>query len=303
MKKSILFALAFLGGWMCLNGFSQGQPAISQNKAAASRMFDGWKPAKPPRHIIGNIYYVGMSGVSSWLITTPDGNILIDTTFEECVPQICTNITRLGFQLSDIKWILGSHEHVDHTGGHALMKKLTGARIVSSAADALVLESGGSNDFSPFPKELLAYPPVKVDRIVKDGDEVSLGGVTLTAHLTPGHTKGATTWTMPVKDGDKTYNVVFFSSVSIVAPTRLLHNQDYPNIVEDYAATFKTLNSLPCDIFFGPHGDQFRLDEKLQSLAAGANPNPFIDPAGWKKLVTDTENTYLRQLSSEQAGR
>ena len=316
MKKPFLLLLAVLGGWVCLNGFGQSQTpskppaanapgrlAVSQDKAAATRMFDGWKTLMPPRHIIGNIYYVGMGGVSSWLITTPDGNILIDTTFEECVPQICKNIEQLGFRVGDTKWLLSSHAHVDHTGGHALMKKLTGARIVASAADAHLLETGGADDFSPFPKELLAYTPVKADRIVKDGDEVSLGGVTLTAHLTPGHTKGATTWTMQVEDGGKTYNVVFFSSASIVAPTRLLNNPDYPNIVEDYAATFKTLKSLPCDIYLAPHGDQFRLDEKLQRLAVGENPNPFIDPDGWKKLISNTENAYLKQLEAEKAGR
>ena len=176
-------------------------------------------------------------------------------------------------------------------------------RIVASEADARLLETGGADDFSPFPKVLMAYTPVKADRIIKDGDVVSLGGVALTAHLTPGHTKGATTWSMQVKDGEKTYDVVFFSSVSIVAPTRLLNNPDYPNIVEDFAATFKKLKALPCDIFLAAHGDQFRLEEKLQSLAAGANPNPFIDPAGWKRLITNTENTYLRQLASEKAGQ
>jgi metallo-beta-lactamase class B len=317
MKKSILIVLAFLGGWICLNGFGQMQPApkpsaatnapgrlpVSQDKIAASRMFDSWKSVMPPRHIIGNIYYVGMSGVCSWLITTPDGDILIDSTFEECVPQISKNIEQLGFHVGDVKWILSSHAHVDHTGGHALLKKLSGARIAASAADAHVLETGGADDFSPFPKELLAYKPVKADRIVKDGDVVSLGGVSLTAHLTPGHTKGATTWTMQVQDGGQTYNVVFFSSVSIVPPTRLVNNPDYPNIAEDYATTFKTLKSLPCDIFFAPHGDQFGLDEKLQRLEQGASPNPFIDPAGWHRLITNTENAYTRQLASEKVGQ
>src|SRR5450432_2474699 len=165
MKKSFLIMLALLGGWVCLNGFGQIQPVprppatatnapgrltISQDKPAASKMFDSWKSTMPPRHIIGNIYYVGMSGVCCWLITTPDGNILIDSTFEECVPQICKNIEQLGFRVGDTKWLLSSHAHVDHTGGHALMKKMTGARIVSSAADARILESGGKDDFSPF---------------------------------------------------------------------------------------------------------------------------------------------------------
>ena len=141
---------------------------------------------------------------------------------------------------------------MDHTGGHAAMKQRTGARIVASAADAHLLETGGADDFSPFPKDLLAYQPVKADQIVKDGETVSLGGVTLTAHLTPGHTKGATTWTMPLEDGGHTYQVLFLSSVSIAEPTPLLNNTNYPAIADDYATTFKKLKALPCDIFSRP---------------------------------------------------
>lgn len=183
------------------------------------------------------------------------------------------------------------------------MKRLSGAGIVASAADGHIMETGGADDFSPFPKELLAYTPVKADRIVKDGEEVSLGGVTLTAHLTPGHTKGATTWTMAVKDGERNYNVVFFSSVSIVPPTRLVNNPDYPGIVEDYAATFKKLKALPCDIFLAPHAEQFGLAEKLERLDKGVNPNPFIDPEGWRKFIANAENAYLKQLEAEKAGK
>lgn len=279
---------------------------ISQNHAASERMFNSWKGPMSPRRIIGNIYYVGPRGVSSWLITTPEGHLLIDTTFEECVPQICTNFEKLGFRVSDIKFILDSHTHVDHTGGHAAMKRLTGAEIVTSAADAHLLETGGADDFSPFPKDLLAYTPVKADRIVKDGDTVSLGGVTLTVHLTPGHTKGATTWTMPLKEGEKTYQVVFFSSVSIAEPTPLLDNPAYPSIAKDYAATFEKLKGLPCDILLGPHADQMGLADKLARLdrdQGGANSNPFIDPASWTKLVADSEKTFLKQLEAEKATR
>jgi metallo-beta-lactamase class B len=274
---------------------------LSQNHAASERLFNSWKAPLPPRRIIGNIHYVGPGGVSSWLITTPDGHFLIDTTFEDCVPQICANVETLGFRVADIKWLLSSHAHVDHTGGHAAMQRRTGAQIVASAADARLLETGGAEDFSPFPKDLLAYAPVKADRIVKDGETVSLGGVTLTAHLTPGHTKGATTWTMPLKDGERTYHAVFFSSVSIAEPTPLLNNPLYPAIADDYAATFKRLRTLPCDILLAPHADQFGLMGKLRQLEAGVTPNPFIDPDGWKRLITNTEAIYLRQLEVEKA--
>jgi metallo-beta-lactamase class B len=278
-----------------------GQLPVSKDKVAAEHLFESWKQAIPPRRIIGNIYYVGLSGVSSWLITTPEGHILIDTTFEDAVPKICRNIEQLGFKVGDIKLLLSSHAHVDHTGGHALMKKLSGARVLASAADAHLLETGGADDFSPFPKELLAYTPAKTDKIVMDDETVSLGGVTLTAHLTPGHTKGATTWTMTVKEDEKNYAVVFFSSVSIVEPTPLLHNPAYPTIVEDYAATFKKLKALPGDIFLAPHADQFGFTAKLKRLDEGANPNPFVDPEGWKRFIANAENVFLKQLAAEKA--
>jgi len=278
---------------------------VSKDKAAATRLFDSWKPAMPPRRLIGNIYYVGMKGVSSFLITTSEGHILIDTCFTDSVSQIRRNIQQLGFRESDIKVLLSSHAHADHVGGHLEMKLCSGnnAQIVASAADGRLMKSGGAEDFSPFPKELMSYPPVMLDRVVKDGDTVTLGGVTLTAHLTPGHTKGATTWTMPLKEGDRTYHVVFFSSTTIVAPTRLVNNPDYPEIAEDYAATFKKLKALPCDVFFAPHAEQFGLASKLERLEPGAGVNPFIDPAGWQRLISDAESAYQRQLTAEKENR
>jgi metallo-beta-lactamase class B len=305
-----LLALSIAMNWQCgfaqiaatITNISVAKPIpLSQNHDASKRLFNSWKTPLAPRCIIGNIYYVGPSGVSSWLITTPEGHILIDSTFEECVPQICANVEKLGFRVSDIKLLLSSHAHVDHTGGHAAMKRRTGAQIVASVADAHLMETGGADDFSPFPKDLLAYTPVTADRIVNDGETVSLGGVTLTAHLTPGHTKGATTWTMPLKVGGRTYHVVFFSSVSIAVPTRLLNNPDYPTIVEDYAATFSKLKALPCDVFLAPHADQFGLAEKLERLDQGTNP--FIDPDGWQKFITGAEKTYLLQLEAEKAAQ
>lgn len=309
-RHLMLIGLLALAGWQSSPAQTVaprtndgGATAISQNRAASERMFNSWKAPRQPHRIIGNIHYVGPAGVSSWLITTPDGHILIDTTFAECVPQICANVEKLGFRAGDIKLILSSHAHVDHTGGHAEMKRRTGAGIVASAADAHLLETGGADDFSPFPKDLLAYASARVDRIVNDGDTVNLGGVTLTAHLTPGHTKGATTWTMPLKDGTRTYQVVFFSSVSIAEPTPLLHNAAYRTIVEDYESTFKKLRTLPCDIFLAPHADQFDLAAKLKQLDADAKPNPFIDANEWKRFIATAENRFREQLEAERAAQ
>jgi metallo-beta-lactamase class B len=181
------------------------------------------------------------------------------------------------------------------------MKKLTGAHVLASASDARTLGSGGVDDFIPWPKETILYTPVKVDRIVADGERVSLGGVTLTAHLTPGHTRGATTWTMELGEGGTKQHVVFFSSASINAGTRLLDNPLYPDFVREFEATFAKLKALPCDIFFAPHGGQFAMAEKFGRLERDAQTNPFVDPAGWKKLIAGAEETFRQQLAVERA--
>ena len=264
-------------------------------------LFDPWRPAVPPRHLIGNVHYVGAIGVSSFLITTPAGHILLDTGFEDTVPIIQRGVQQLGFKPGDIKFILSSHAHIDHTGGHAAMKRLTGATIVASAADARILASGCRDDFIPFPIDTIVYEPVRADRLVRDGEKISLGGTTLTAHLTPGHTKGSTTWTMEVNDRGLTRQVVFFSSASINAGTPLIGNPLYPEIADDLGRTFARLRALPCDVFFAPHGGQFAMPEKFARLDAGAPVNPFIDPEGWRDMLASAEKKFLSQLAAERA--
>jgi metallo-beta-lactamase class B len=277
------------------------QPAASTRDLMRS-WFKAWKEPVPPRHLVANIYYVGASGVSSFLITTPDGHILLDTGFEETAPLIQRSVEQLGFRLADVKLLLSSHAHVDHTGGHALMKQLTGARILASAADARLLESGGADDFIPFDPELFGYAAVKVDQIVADREVVTLGGVSLTAQLTPGHTRGATTWTMDVSDhGGRTLHVVFYSSLTIHPDTRLLATPSYPDIVRDFEASFARLASLPCDIFFAPHGGQFAMAEKFARPDRGETENPFIDPEGWRALLANAEKNFREQLAAEKA--
>jgi metallo-beta-lactamase class B len=296
VNRALLFAFA-------LPVFSCGAatPLPPAPELAASRvLFDSWKKPAPARRLVGNIHYVGASGISSFLITTPAGHILLDTGFEDTVPLIQRSVEQLGFKVGDIKLILGSHAHNDHTGGHALMKKLTGAAIVSSAADARLLETGGDDDFSPYPKALMLYTPVKADRIVRDGESVSLGGVTLTAHLTPGHTRGATTWTMEVDDAGTKRRVVFFSSLSIVEGTSLVRQPPYPGIVDDFRTSLAKLQALPCDIWLSPHGGQFAMAAKLGRLERDEKPNPFIDPEGWKRLLGTLERSFQRQLELER---
>ncbi len=257
------------------------------------------KPVQPIR-IIGNIYYVGASEVSSYLITTPKGHILLDSGLAETVPLIQANIKQLGFKLEDVKILLNSHAHYDHAGGLATLKELTGAKLFASVADAELLANGGRGDFGFGDK--YPYKPVKADRTFRDKETIEFGGITITARITPGHTKGCTTWTMKVKEGDKRYDVVIIGSASIPGYT-LTNNAKYPNIIADYAYTFKLLKSLPCDVFLAPHGSFFALLEKLERLKKDEKTNPFIDPQSYRAYLERAEKTYLQQLLREQQSK
>jgi metallo-beta-lactamase class B len=252
----------------------------------------------PPFHIAGNLYYVGSKGLANYLITTPEGNILINSDFEANVPMIKASIEKLGFKFSDTKILLISHAHNDHDSGSAMIKRETGAQYMVMDADVPVVESGGKADFQY--GATTRYPPAKVDRILHDGDEVNLGGSVLVAHLTPGHTKGCTTWTMQVTEGGKIYNVVIIGSPNINPGYKLVNNAAYPEIAQDYERTLRVLKSLPCDIFLGAHGSYFNLEEKYARMKPGA-PNPFIDPDGYKEYVAQKEQDFNAELAKQQA--
>lgn len=257
-----------------------------------------WNKPQQPFHIIGNLYYVGMAGVSAFLIKTDDGLILTDGALPESAPAIEQHIKALGFRLSDVKILLNSHAHFDHSGGLAQLKKDTGAALYASRQDTPVLESGHIA-FGPASKA--DAPPVHVDHQIVDGQTVSLGGVTLTAHVTPGHTQGCTSWSMPLKDGGKTYDVLFFCSIS-VAGNPLVHNSAYPAIADDYRASFAKLAKLHADIFLAPHGEQFGLAGKLAKMTPGA-PNPFIDPGEKDRFLAAMRADFDAQLAKQTAGK
>jgi metallo-beta-lactamase class B len=252
----------------------------------------------PPFRIVGNIYYVGASDVTSFLMVTRAGDILLDGGFAETAPQIEANIEKLGFKLSDVKFLLNSHAHYDHAGGLAELKKHTGARLVAVQGDAAVLAAGGRGDF--FFGDRLTFPPVKPDRVIGDGDTVSLGGVTLTAHLTAGHTRGCTTWAMTTEEKGKPVRVVFVGSMSVLPGYRLAGKESYPGMTADYERSFRTLASLPCDVFLASHGSFFDLTDKRKSLENGAAENPFIDPAGYRSYVERSERAFETELSRQQ---
>ena len=287
-------------GWVALCG---AQAAGAATLSPVQQMIDSWRAPVPPRQVIGNIYYVGAIGVSAYLITTPEGHVLLDSGLPDTPATIVRGVEQLGFELKDIKLILSSHAHFDHVGGHAEMKRLTGAKVVASEEDARVLESGGANDFIPMAKEFAHYAPVELDRIVVDGEAVTLGGVTLTANLTPGHTRGATTWTMDVTEGGRSHRVVFFSSASINPGTRLTGpNAAYPEIADDLTRSFEKFRAMRCDIFLAPHGGQFAMAEKFARLERGEKASDvLVDPAGWRALIDGQEKAFRELLAAEKA--
>lgn len=234
--------------------------------------------------------------LASYLITSPSGHILLDAGEEKSPPLIKASIAELGFKLSDIKIIITSHSHFDHVGGLAEMKAATGAQLYASAGDAPVLESGGTKSFFP----IGAYKPVKVDRILKDGDKVELGGNWMVAHLTPGHTEGNTAWTTEVVDNGRKLDVVFTSSMSINPGVRMVNFKPWPGIADAYAESFKTLRGLHCDIFLGPHASFFNIKEKVALLNSKPATNPFIDPEGYKTFLDNLEKAYKEQIKNEQ---
>lgn len=259
-----------------------------------------WTEPFPPFRILGNLYYVGSKGLANYLIVTPQGNILINSDTEANVPMIKASIEKLGFKFSDTKILLISHAHWDHDAGSSLIKKETGATYMVMDADVPVVESGGKKDFQYANDSATLYPPVKVDRILHDGDEVKLGGAVLVAHLTPGHTKGCTTWTMKVADGGKTYNVLILGSPNVNPGYKLVNNAAYPQIAQDYERMWRVLKSLPCDIFLGAHGEYFNMEEKYARMKNGG-PNPFIDPDGYKAYVAQKEKDFYAELAKQKA--
>jgi metallo-beta-lactamase class B len=248
-----------------------------------------WDESFPPYKIVGNLYYVGTKGLANFLIVTPDGNILINSDFERNVPTIRASVEKLGFRFRDTKILLGSHAHNDHMEGDALVKELTGARVMAMAEDVPALEQ-----MRPGNK------PHPIDRVLHDGDQVTLGGSTLVAHLTPGHTKGCTTWTLKVPEGGKTYDVVIVGSVNVNPGFILVNNKEYPTIADDYVRTFKILNALPVDIFLGAHGNYYGMEAKYAQMNTRGT-NPFIDPDGYHAYLAERQRAFQTEWDKQKA--
>jgi len=289
MKKLLIALVALL----TLAGTAQAQTP----KDLLAALLVKWNTPTEPFRMIGNVYYVGTDGLASYLITSPQGHILVDTVMPEATSQIKANIEKLGFKVADIKYLLNTHAHIDHTGGLAEMKQASGAQLVAGEADKPLLEGG----YYPGAREetALNFPPVKVDRTVREGDTVTIADVTLTARETPGHSPGCTSWEFSVKDGDATRSALIFCS-GTVALNRLVTNPTYPGIVTDYKKTFARAQDMKPNVLLAPHPEMYKMAEKRTKLAEGG-PNPFVNPGEFNAYAATLEKAFEDALAKQTA--
>jgi metallo-beta-lactamase class B len=260
-----------------------------------------WLTPIAPFHIAGNLYYVGSKDLASYLVVTPKGLILINPSFKESVPLIRSSVEQLGFKFKDIKILLISHAHADHDAGSAQVIRETHAKYMVMDGDVPVVESGGATDFA---YATSTYEPAKVDRVLHDGDQVTLGGSVLTAHKTAGHTRGCTTWTLQATEAGRALNVVIVGSWNVNPGFRLVDRPgqpaSYPGIAADYQRTFMQLKALPCDIFLGAHGMYFGMLAKLDRIKSGAQENVWIDHQGYLAAVAERKQAFETELERQQ---
>jgi metallo-beta-lactamase class B len=257
-----------------------------------------WTKPFPAHRVIGNVYYVGTYDLACFLITTPKGNILINTGVDGSVPMIRSSIESLGFKFQDTKILLTTQAHVDHVAGMAEIKRLTGAKLLATDGDAPVLEDGGKSD-PLFTDPAFRFAPVKVDGRIKDGQKISLGGTDLIAYSHPGHTRGSVSYGLTIAENGRTYRVLIANIGSINPGTILIGNKKYPQISDDYARTFREQKKLECDIFLSSHASQYQLHHKWQPGQA-YNPDTFVDPEGYKAAVARAEAAYQEWLAKEK---
>lgn len=279
--------------WICLITLSFAVSVGAQNPT--------WTTPITPFKVADNVYYVGSKDLASYLIVTPEGNILINSNLVSSPELIRDSVEQLGFKFTDIKILLISHAHFDHDGGSAEVKKLSRAQYMVMDADVATVESGGAADPN-YPKD--RYPSAKVDRVLHDGDEVRLGGAVLVAHKTPGHTPGCTTWTMRTTQKSRPVNVVIVGSWNVNPGFRLVDRPgrpaSYPEIAADYEQTFKVLKGLPCDVFLGAHGAYFNMLEKLTRAKSGEGETVFVDPSGYRDAVQEREQAFKAELLRQE---
>jgi len=276
----------------------QPAPALTDKDMPAE--FRDWLAPTEPLHIAGPIHYVGTRGIGVYLITTPEGHILLDGGMPGAAPLVEASIRKLGFKPEDVRFILVSHAHFDHVGSLAALKKITGARVAAMAGDDDLLKSGGKTDYVFAGNPRLHFEPVTVDQVLKDGDTVTLGGVTLTGRHTPGHTRGNATWLMTIEEGGTSYPVIFMGSTTVNPGTRLVRNPSYPGIVADYRRSLDLLDSLQPTIFLAGHGSMFDFEAKRER-AAREGVKAWVDPDGYRRRLASQRETFEALVAKESA--
>ena len=275
----------------------RAQDAAADLKAASESLH--WSEEAEPTKIAGPIYFVGTQGLAVWLITTSKGHILLDTGMPGSGPMIEASIRKLGFKPEEVKLLLVSHAHVDHVGALAYLKKATGAKVVVIDAEANLLRAGGFTDFQYRGLRAFTFDRVNADRVVHDGETITLGKVKMTARLTAGHTKGTTTWVTTVSEAHKKYTIVFADGASVPASYRLVKNLSYPTIADDYKRTFDLLASLKPDIWFAPHTEVFDFAGKRER-AATEGVAAWVDPDGYAKWVAESRDNFAAMLHAQE---
>ena len=270
--------------------------------AACAQQNAAWRQPFPAFKLIGNVYWVGTYDLSTYLVTTDAGHILINTGFEDTVPLIVEGVEQLGFKMADVKILLATHAHGDHVAGLAELKRLTGAQMMMSAADAVLLEDGGVSDFRFGDGRNPSFAAVEVDRRLADRDTIELGGVTLTAHHHAGHTKGATSFTLTVREAGRDYRIGIMNMATINPGVTVSGMPNYPAIADDYARTFAAQKALELDVFLASHAGQFGMHEKYKP-GDPYEANRFVDPQGYRAAVERLEKLYVDQLAQERAAR
>ncbi len=260
-----------------------------------------------PFHIAGNLYYVGNAGVTSFLLTGPDGHVLIDGGYPESAPAIMASIAKLGFDIADVKILLNSHAHSDHAGGLRALQEASGAELWISEGDADVVAAGGAGDPTLVPQRFLGFlglgrfPAPHIDHRFKDGATIRLGPIELTAHVTAGHTPGCTSWSFPVRDGDRELLAVSIGSLTLLPFVSLVEPETYPGIRSDFERSFHVLRSLPAEIFLGSHANWFSMKRKLLERSEAEDPaEPFIDRDGYLDFINRAEATFREALAKQQ---
>lgn len=290
-----LLAVASLAALLSAPLAAQTPASVAQNGTNNA----DWVKPFTPFQIVGNLYWVGGYDLAVYLVTTPQGHILINTGVGDTAKQIAASMTQLGFKIADVKILTATHAHLDHVAGLAELKRMSGAQVVINERDKALLESGGATDFAFGKNPGMRFEPVTVDRPFKAGEAITLGGVTLTTHSAAGHTKGATSFTLNVQDSGKTYRVVIANMGSINPGVKMTGMPGYDNIATDYAQTFLSQKDMKVDIWLASHASQFKLHEKY-TPGAPHNPDRFVDPTGFRQAVLRLEKAYLDQVAKDK---